>query len=52
MVDMIKMTEKMLLLQTFIVFAQCICYEREVLFPHKQATGAQLFELRPQTDVS
>ena len=46
------MAEKMLLLQTFIIVAQSICYEREVLFPHKQATGAQLFQLRPQQDVS
>ena len=29
-----------------------ICFEREVLFPHKQSTGSTVFELRPQSDVS
>ena len=29
-----------------------ICYERPVLFPNRRATGAQLFELNPQKDVS
>jgi hypothetical protein len=45
-------TARMLLLLTFIVMTYGICYDREVLFPHKRATGSQLFELRPQDDVS
>jgi hypothetical protein len=45
------MTNRLLLL-VFIATVQTICYERSVLFPHKTATGSQLFELKPQDDVS
>ena len=52
MAVIIRMMATVFLSLTFMTLTTSICYERSVLFPHKRATGAQLFELNPQQDVS
>ena len=41
----------MFFLLNSILKVMCICYEREVLFPHRKGTGSQLFEWNPNNDI-
>ena len=46
------MTATAFLSLSFISLVMGVCYDRPVLFPNRRATGAQIFELNPQKDVS